>query len=809
MELKNDNKWKNEWTNLDKFNADGNEIIYSAKEVGANPNYTVSYDENKITNTLNTTSYKVRKVWNDNNDAAKMRPSEITVQLQRKAEDSDAIEFVDSEVLNEANGWEHTFKDLLIANKEGKAYTYSVVERNVDSYASDVGLKDKTFVITNTYQEQGRNITISKTDGNSVEIAGASLKLSRINGNSKEEIASWTSGQDGKNSNEIIKSHVVTINPGTYYLEETSAPEHFKITEPITFEVAVDGTVSIITKNDQNEYFKTPCVNNVVQMVDQNIQQTSYSVEKVWNDNNNAANKRPSEITVKLQRKLSTEETFSNVVDVVTLNDENEWNYTWNALDETDQSGNSYVYQAVEAGSVNGYISSSSNENNKTTITNTITSVKVSKVDITSSQELEGTHIQILDGNKVVEEWDSTSETHVVYGLETNKLYTLHETVAPDGYTLASDIPFKLNEDGNVVVTDTNLNSISEDGSILLKDALTSIRILKVDAVTNNPLAGAHIQIKDGENIVQEFDSTEDNAGIQINGLKTGVVYTLHESSAPANYTLATDTQFSLNADGSINLDKTNTDFDINNDPIVLSVKDVQIPKTSYSVQKEWDDNNNAFNNRPSTIQVQLQSKLGNGEFTNYGDAVVLSQDTNWAYTWNDLPSSDAEGTKYTYQAVEVEKSENYLDPTYRYDASTKTQIITNKSYPVVEISKTNVLGDEIQGAVLTLVDTNGNEVARWISGSEANADGTIKTHYVQIAPGTYTLHEEATPDNNYVLAQDITFTVNENGIVKVNEEVVDHVTMIDQYNTHPINVSKVDIGGNEIAGASVKHYAM
>ena len=534
-------------------------------------------------------------------------------------------------------------------------------------------------------------------------------------------------------------------------------------------------------------------------------QTTSYSVQKVWNDNDNAANKRPSEITVQLQRKLSTEENYSNVGNVITLNNENKWEYTWGALDATDQSGNSYTYQAVEVGLVNGYISSSTNENNKTTITNTITSVKVSKVDITSLQELEGAHIQILDEDKAVEEWDSTSETHVVYGLETNKLYTLHETIAPDGYTLASDIPFKLDDNCDVVVTDSNQNSISENGSILLKDALTSIRILKVDAATNTPLAGAHIQIKDGETIVQEFNSTEDNAGIQINGLKTGVVYTLHESSAPANYTLATDTTFSLNADGSINLEKTNTDFDINNGSIVLSVKDVQISKTTYSVQKEWVDNNNALNNRPSTIQVQLQSKLGDGEFTNDGDAITLSQDNNWTYKWNDLLSSNAEGTKYTYQAVEVGKSENYLDPSYRYDDSKKTQIITNKSYPVVEISKINVLGDEIQGAVLTLVDTNKNEVARWTSGSEKNEDGTIKPHYVQVAPGTYTLHEESTPDNNYVLAQDITFTVNENGVVTMNDTVVDHVTMVDEYNTHLINVSKVDISGNEIAGASMK----
>lgn len=802
--LSNDNYWKYEWTGLDKFNTDGSVIKYSAQEVDVNPNYSVSYDGNEITNTLKTTSYEVEKVWHDDNDAANKRPSKIIVQLQRKVEGSDAIETVASVDLNEANGWKHTFDNLLAANEEGKTYTYSVIESNVDSYVSAVALKDKTFVITNTYQEQGRNITISKTDGNNVEISGASLKLSRINGDSKEEIGSWTSGQDGKNSNETIKSHVVTINPGRYYLEETSAPEHFKITEPITFEVDVDGTVSIITKNDQNEDDITPCENNVVQMVDQNIQQTSYSVEKVWNDNNNAAKKRPSEITVQLQRKLSTEETFSTVGDVVTLNDKNEWKNTWDALDATDQSGNSYTYQAVEVGSVNGYISSSSNENNKTTITNTITSVKVSKVDITSSQELEGAHIQILDGNKVVEEWNSTSETHVVYGLETNKLYTLHETIAPNGYTLASDIPFKLNEDGNVVVTDLNKDSISEDGGILLKDALTSIRILKVDA-TNTPLAGAHIQIKNGETVVREFDSTEDNAGIQIDGLKTGVVYTLHESSAPANYTLAEDTHFSLNADGTINLEKTNTDFGIENGSIVLSVKDVQISKTTYSVQKEWVDNNNALNNRPSTIQVQLQSKLGDGEFTNDGDVVTLSQDNNWTYTWNDLPASNAEGTIYTYQAVEVEKSENYLEPSYRYDASTKTQFITNKSNPVVEISKTNVLGEEIQGAVLTLIDTNGNEVSRWTSGSETNADGTIKTHFVQVAPGTYTLQEEATPDNNYVIAQDITFTVNENGVVTMNDAVVDHVTMVDEYNTHPINISKVDIGGNEIAGASMK----
>ena len=59
--LSNGNNWKYEWTGLDKYNADGNKITYSAKEVGGNPNYSVSYDGNKITNTLNTTSYQVQQ----------------------------------------------------------------------------------------------------------------------------------------------------------------------------------------------------------------------------------------------------------------------------------------------------------------------------------------------------------------------------------------------------------------------------------------------------------------------------------------------------------------------------------------------------------------------------------------------------------------------------------------------------------------------------------------------------------------------------------------------------------------------------
>ena len=101
------------------------------------------------------------------------------------------------------------------------------------------------------------------------------------------------------------------------------------------------------------------------------------------------------------------------------------------------------------------------------------TSVKVSKVDISDGKELEGAHIQIIDqdGN-VVDEWDSTKEAHVTEKLKTGKIYTLRETVAPDGYLLTSDTTFVLKEDGTVDAEKTT--AVSKDGVLLVQDKLAT-----------------------------------------------------------------------------------------------------------------------------------------------------------------------------------------------------------------------------------------------------------------------------------------------------------------------------------------------
>ena len=80
------------------------------------------------------------------------------------------------------------------------------------------------------------------------------------------------------------------------------------------------------------------------------------------------------------------------------------------------------------------------------------TKVRISKRDITTGEELPSATLQIIDENgNVVEEWVSTDEAHFIEGkLIAGKEYTLRETIAPDGYEIANEISFTVNEDGSV-----------------------------------------------------------------------------------------------------------------------------------------------------------------------------------------------------------------------------------------------------------------------------------------------------------------------------------------------------------------------
>ncbi len=306
------------------------------------------------------------------------------------------------------------------------------------------------------------------------------------------------------------------------------------------------------------------------------------------------------------------------------------------------------------------------------------TSVKVSKVDIDGGKELEGAKIQIKDKDgKVVAEWTSGKEAHEVTGLKTGVTYTLHEEVAPDGYTIAADTTFTIDAKGNVTTTGKK----TDGGVLLIEDAQTSVKISKVDVTDQKELEGAKIQIldKDGK-VVKEW--TSKTTPEEIKGLKTGEEYTLHETVAPQGYDLTTDTKFSINADGTVNRITGN----INKDGVILveDSKTVVVTNTpaptatpapgptSVTGKKIWLDENNLYGTRPDSITVQLYA---NGALVEDATPTWTGTKTNaWTFTFANLPSVNANGATINYTVKEV--------PVENYETTINGTTITNKLIP-------------------------------------------------------------------------------------------------------------------------------
>ena len=167
-------------------------------------------------------------------------------------------------------------------------------------------------------------------------------------------------------------------------------------------------------------------------------------------------------------------------------------------------------------------------------VENQPTESQFTKTDATTGEELEGAKLQIIDkeGN-IVEEWISTKEPHVVYGLPEGT-YTLHEELPPyaEGYVSAEDIEFEVKEDGSVT-------------KVEMKDAYSKVEISKTDITTGKELKGAKLQIlnKEGE-ILEEW--VTDGKPHLAEKLPVGEELTLREITAPEGYEIAEDVKFTL-----------------------------------------------------------------------------------------------------------------------------------------------------------------------------------------------------------------------------------------------------------------------
>ena len=105
----------------------------------------------------------------------------------------------------------------------------------------------------------------------------------------------------------------------------------------------------------------------------------------------------------------------------------------------------------------------------------------------------------------------------------------------------------------------------------------------------------------------------------------------------------------------------------------------------------------------------------------------------------------------------------------------------------IVEMSKVDIAGEEIEGATIQVLDKDNKVVDEWVSGKEPHKIKNL------VEGETYTLHEEKVADS-YVKATDVEFIV-------TTDKETQKVVMIDKI----VEMSKVDIAGEEIEGATIQ----
>ncbi len=475
--------------------------------------------------------------------------------------------------------------------------------------------------------------------------------------------------------------------------------------------------------------------------------------------------------------------------------------------------------------------------------------ITFSKVNL-GGTEIADAKIKIFKGETAegnpVQSWTSeagkTKELDLAPGT-----YTFHEEAAPTGYLKVTDITFTVNHDGTVTVTKVGeKDSKGEDNKVEAKgstlkitdkddDLPRKITFSKVN-LGGTEIADAKIKIFKGEtaegNPVQSW--TSEAGKTKELDLAPGT-YTFHEEAAPTGYLKVTDITFTVNHDGTVTVTKVgekdskgeDNKVEANGSTLKVTDKDDDLPrKITFSkvnlggteiadakikIFKGDKAEGNPVESWTSEAGKTKELDLAPGTYTFHEEAAPTGylKVTDITFTVNH------DGTVTVTKVGEKDsKGEDN-----KVEANGSTLKVTDKDDDLprkITFSKVNLGGTEIADAKIKIFKgdkAEGNPVESWTS--EAG-----KTKELDLAPGTYTFHEEAAP-TGYLKVTDITFTVNHDGTVTVTkvgekdskgeDNKVEangstlKVTDKDDDLPRKITFSKVSLGGTEIADAKIK----
>ena len=480
---------------------------------------------------------------------------------------------------------------------------------------------------------------------------------------------------------------------------------------------------------------------------------------------------------------------------------------------ENEQSTSTRTYQ-IAGGVAEGYVFT----------------IKIHKVD-EAGQPLQGAVFEVIrDRNQaVVGRLTTDSDGNASVGKLLRDNYTIREVTAPFGYDkLTEDIKISPDEFGSDKSVERRIENKKTPPKTPTEKEIT---FKKVDP-NGKEIPGAELKIYSGDRVRPEAPpvadwTTEANTSKVIK-LAPGT-YTLTESVAPDGYQYVDDVTFTVNADGSITIVKKGTTDTVVTTGSVLSITDKEdtTPKAITFSKVNLGGNEIAG----AQIKIYKGDKAEGTAVESWTSEAGKSKELSLApgtYTFHEeaAPTGYLKVTDITFQVnydgtVKVTnvgtKDAKGEDNTVVTDGSTiKVTDKDDDSPRKITFSKVSLGGTEIAGAQIKIYKgdkAEGTAVESWTSEAGKSKD-------LNLAPGTYTFHEEAAP-TGYLKVTDITFQVKHDGTVEVTNvgekdskgeenKVVTNgstVTVTDKDDDLPrkITFSKVNLAGEEIAGAKIQ----
>ena len=751
-----------------------------------------------------------------------------------------------------------TFK----VNYDGTVKVTNVGTKDAKGEDNTVVTDGSTIKVTDKDDDSPRKITFSKVSLGGTEIAGAEIKIYKGDKAEGTAVESWTS--------EAGKSKDLNLAPGTYTFHEEAAPTGYLKVTDITFQVKHDGTVEVTNvgeKDSKGEDNKVVTNGSTVTVTDKDDD----SPKAITFSKVNLGGTEIAGAQIKIYKGDKAEGTAveSWTSEAGKSKDLNLAPGTYTFHEEAAPTGylkvTDITFKVKTDGTVEvtnvGEKDSKGEENKVVTNGSTVTvtdkdddspkAITFSKVNL-GGTEIAGAEIKIYKGDKAegtaVESWTSEAGKSKELSLAPGT-YTFHEEAAPTGYLKVTDITFQVKHDGTVEVTNVGEkdskgeeNKVVTDGSKVTvtdkdDDLPRKITFSKV-SLGGTEIAGAQIKIYKGdkaEGTAVESWTSEAGKSKDLN-LAPGT-YTFHEEAAPTGYLKVTDITFKVKTDGTVEVtnvgekDSKGEENKVvtNGSTVTVTDKDDDLPRKITFSKVSLGGTEIAG----AEIKIYKGDKAEGTAVESWTSEAGKSKELSLApgtYTFHEeaAPTGYLKVTDITFQVkhdgtVEVtnvgEKDSKGEDNKVATNGSTVTVTDKDDDLPrKITFSKVSLGGTEIAGAQIKIYKgdkAEGTAVESWTSEAGKSKD-------LNLAPGTYTFHEEAAP-TGYLKVTDITFQVKHDGTVEVTNvgekdskgeenKVVTNgstVTVTDKDDDLPrkITFSKVSLGGTEIAGAQIKIY--